>query len=92
MRKRASTLAIAICLLATGAHAQITEDAGVPDFWEPTEIKELYDNDERLSRSFMVKGDDGKARGFSYAPRRAYHAPTQSAPRSPRSRSNTAPR
>ncbi len=39
---------------------KISEDAGVPDFWEPTEIKELYDNDERLSRSFMVKGDDGK--------------------------------
>jgi hypothetical protein len=34
--------------------------AGIPPGWVPTEIKELYDNDERLSRSFMVKGDDGK--------------------------------
>ncbi len=38
----------------------ITEDAGVPDFWKPTEIKELYDNDERMGRSFMVKDEDGK--------------------------------
>ncbi len=28
--------------------------------WLPVEIKELYDNDERVSRSFMVKGENGK--------------------------------
>jgi len=33
--------------------------AGIPDGWEPTEIKELYDNDERVSRSFMIKGEGG---------------------------------
>ncbi len=33
--------------------------AGVPDAWEKTVIKELYDNDERLERSFAVKGEDG---------------------------------
>ncbi len=34
--------------------------AGLPDGWEPTEIKELYDNDERVERSFAAKGDEGK--------------------------------
>jgi hypothetical protein len=34
--------------------------AGVGPGWEKTEIKELYDNDERLSRTFAVKGKDGK--------------------------------
>lgn len=34
--------------------------AGVPPGWEKTEIKELYDNDERIQRSFMVKGENGK--------------------------------
>jgi hypothetical protein len=34
--------------------------AGVPPGWEPTEIKELYDNDERMGRSFIVKDEDGK--------------------------------
>lgn len=33
--------------------------AGAPPFWEKTEIKELYDNDERISRSFLVKGEEG---------------------------------
>ncbi len=33
---------------------------GIPDEWRPTEIKELYDNDERIARSFVVKGEDGK--------------------------------
>jgi hypothetical protein len=33
---------------------------GVPPRWEPTEIKELYDNDERVGRSFVIKGEDGK--------------------------------
>lgn len=28
--------------------------------WIPTEIKELYDNDERMSRAYIVKGDEGK--------------------------------
>lgn len=36
--------------------------AGVPDAWAKTEIKELYDNDERIGRSFMVKRDDGEYR------------------------------
>jgi len=35
-------------------------EAGVPPGWEPTEIKELYDNDERVSRSSPVLGDDKK--------------------------------
>jgi 6-hydroxymethylpterin diphosphokinase MptE-like protein len=34
--------------------------AGIPDGWEKTEIKELYDNDDRIKRSFMVKGESGK--------------------------------
>ncbi len=33
---------------------------GTPARWVKTEIKELYDNDERMSRSFIVKGDNGK--------------------------------
>lgn len=28
--------------------------------WHKAEIKELYDNDERIARSFVVKGEDGK--------------------------------
>lgn len=36
-------------------------DKGLPGRWEPTEIKELYDNDERVSRSFEVKDESGAA-------------------------------
>lgn len=32
---------------------------GVPPHWEPTEIKSLYDNKERVDRSRIVKGEDG---------------------------------
>lgn len=32
---------------------------GIPDGWEKTEIKELYDNNERLERSFSAKDADG---------------------------------
>jgi hypothetical protein len=35
-------------------------EKGIAGVWEPTVIKELYDNDERLERSFMVKDLDGK--------------------------------
>jgi hypothetical protein len=38
----------------------VNRGEGVPPGWEKTEIKELYDNDERLSRTFSVKGKDGK--------------------------------
>ena len=34
--------------------------AGTPPAWIQTEIKELYDNDERMARSFMVKDENGK--------------------------------
>ncbi len=33
---------------------------GIPGKWEPGEIKALYDNDERLERAFMVKGENRK--------------------------------
>ncbi len=39
---------------------QELHEAGVPAGWEPTEIKELYDNDERVHRSFSVKDDTGQ--------------------------------
>ncbi len=38
---------------------ETNREAGIPDGWVKTEIKELYDNDDRMSRSFIVK-DDGK--------------------------------
>lgn len=33
---------------------------GIPEGWALTEIKELYDNQERVDRSFIVKGEDGR--------------------------------
>ncbi len=48
------------CYRAQDWRYQMERGAGVPPGWVKTQIKELYDNDERMQRSFMVKGENGK--------------------------------